>query len=131
MNVLVVDDSKIIRLVLSNTISSYFEKPEWKTLNLFKAEDGLLAMDIMKKEKIDIMFLDWNMPNMNGPEVVAAVRANKEWNKTQIVMATTEGAKAGVLEILKKGANGYIVKPFVEGTVFKTLDTITARMPKS
>jgi len=38
------------------------------------------------------MLLDWNMPNMTGPEVVEAVRAKKEWNKTRIIMATTEGS---------------------------------------
>ncbi len=130
MNVLIVDDSKIVRRVLSNTMKRYFKEPEWKELNLFEAEDGNEAMDVMKQKKVDIMLLDWNMPNMTGPEVVEAVRANKEWNKTRIVMATTEGSKASVLAMIKKGANGYMVKPFQEDAIFKTLDTITARMQK-
>ena len=131
MNLLIVDDSKIVRRVLSNTMKRYFVKPEWKELNLFEAENGLEAMEIMKKEeKIDIMLLDWNMPEMNGPAVVEAVRANKAWNKTRIIMATTEGSKASVLEMIKKGANGYMVKPFQEDAIFKTLHTITARMQK-
>ncbi len=130
MNVLIVDDSKIVRRVLTNTLKRYFTQPEWPELNLFEAEDGLVAMDQMKKEEVDIMLLDWNMPNMNGEQVVDAVRANKEWNKTRIVMATTEGGKANVLKMIKKGANGYMVKPFAEDAIFKTLDTITARMPK-
>ena len=108
----------------------YFKAPEWSELNLFEAEDGNHAMEVMKKEKVDIMLLDWNMPNMTGPEVVEAVRANKEWNKTRIIMATTEGSKASVLEMIKKGANGYMVKPFQEEAIFKTLNTITARMQK-
>lgn len=131
MNLLIVDDSKIVRRVLSNTMTRYFKAPEWKELNLFEAEDGNEAMEVMKKEKVDIMLLDWNMPNMTGPEVVEAVRANKEWNKTRIVMATTEGSKSSVLAMIKKGANGYMVKPFQEEAIFKTMDTITARMPKS
>jgi two-component system chemotaxis response regulator CheY len=130
MNLLIVDDSKIVRRVLSNTVARYFKPPEWKELNLFEAEDGNEAMEVMKKEKIDIMLLDWNMPNMTGPEVVEAVRANKEWNKTRIIMATTEGSKSSVLAMIKKGANGYMVKPFQEEAIFKTLDTVTARMPK-
>jgi two-component system, chemotaxis family, chemotaxis protein CheY len=128
MNVLIVDDSKIVRRVLSNTMKRYFKEPAWSELNLFEAEDGNHAMDVMKKEPVDIMLLDWNMPNMTGPEVVEAVRANKEWNKTRIVMATTEGSKSSVLAMIKKGANGYMVKPFQEEAIFKTLDTITARM---
>lgn len=130
MNILIVDDSKIIRRVLSNVMTRYFKKPTWAELNIFEAEDGLEAMNVMKKEHIDIMLLDWNMPNMNGEQVVDAVRANKEWNKTRIVMATTEGGKASVLKMIKKGSNGYMVKPFQEDVIFKTLDTITARMVK-
>ena len=130
MNVLIVDDSKIVRRVLTNTMKRYFETRNFPDLNLFEAEDGLVAMKQMKKEKIDIVLLDWNMPNMNGEEVVDIVRANKAWNKTRIVMATTEGGKASVLKMIKKGANGYMVKPFKEDVIFKTLETITARMPK-
>ena len=131
MNILIVDDSKIVRRVLTNTMQRYFKAPTWPELNIFEAEDGNFAMDMMKKEKVDIMLLDWNMPNMNGEEVVEAVRANKEWNKTRIIMATTEGSKASVLKMIKKGANGYMVKPFNEEAIFKTMDTITARMPKN
>ncbi len=130
MNLLIVDDSKIVRRVLSNTMKRFFKPPEWSELNLFEAEDGNVAMEVMKKEKIDIMLLDWNMPNMTGPEVVEAVRANKEWNKTRIIMATTEGSKSSVLAMIKKGANGYMVKPFQEEAIFKTLTTITARMKR-
>ena len=130
MNILIVDDSKIVRRVLTNTMKRYFKMKGWEELNLFEAEDGLVAMKQMKKEKIDIVLLDWNMPNMNGEEVVEAIRANKEWMKTRIIMATTEGGKDNVLKMIKKGANGYMVKPFSEEAVFKTLDTITARMIK-
>ena len=131
MNVLIVDDSKIVRRVLSNTMHRYFKAPEWPNgVTLFEAEDGIFAMEHMKKEKIDIVLLDWNMPNMNGEQVVEAIRANKEWMKTRIIMATTEGGKENVLKMIKKGANGYMVKPFNEDAIFKTLDTITARMQR-
>ncbi len=123
MNVLVVDDSTIVRRVLKNVLNKYFEEP-----TLFEAENGEIAMQIMKTEEINIILLDWNMPIMNGEEVVDAVRANKEWNKTRIIMATTEGGKDAVLKLIKKGVNGYMVKPFQEDSIFKTLDTVTARM---
>ena len=58
MNILIVDDSKIVRRVLSNTMARYFKPPEWNELDLFEAEDGLEAMEQMKKEKVDIMPLD-------------------------------------------------------------------------
>jgi len=131
MNILIVDDSKIVRRVLNNTMQRYFKAPAWATLNVFEAEDGVLAMKEMQNHPIDIILLDWNMPNMNGEEVVEAIRANKEWNKTRIIMATTEGSKTSVLKMIKKGANGYMVKPFNEEAIYKTLDTITARMAKA
>ena len=131
MNLLIVDDSKVVRRVLSNTMKRYFNQSKFKDLNLFEAEDGLVAMEVMQKEQIDIMLLDWNMPNMTGEEVVEAVRVNKEWNKTRIIMATTEGSKASVLKMIKKGANGYMVKPFNEEAIFKTMNTITARMAQN
>lgn len=130
MNVLIVDDSKIVRRVLTNTMKRYFKEPKYKKLELFEAQDGLEAMELMKNNDINIMILDWNMPNMNGEQVVESVRANKNWMKTRIIMATTEGSKDDVLKMIKKGANGYMVKPFNEATIFKSLDTITARMPK-
>jgi len=130
MNILIVDDSKIIRRVLTNTVSRFFKKPEWKEVSIYEAEDGSVAIEMMKSHKIDIMLLDWNMPNMTGEEVVESVRANKEWNKTRIIMATTEGSKESVLKMIKKGANGYLVKPFQEEAIFNTLENITARMPK-
>ncbi|MDF1879306.1 response regulator [Sulfurimonas sp. SAG-AH-194-C20] len=130
MNILIVDDSKIVRRVLTNTITRYFKKSDWNELNIYEAEDGNFAMEMMQNKKVNIMLLDWNMPNMNGEEVVEAVRANKEWNKTRIIMATTEGSKESVLKMIKKGANGYMVKPFQEEAIFNTLDNITARMPK-
>jgi len=130
MNILIVDDSKIVRKILTNSVSRFFKQPEWSELNIFEAEDGLKAIEQMKSNNIDIMLLDWNMPNMTGEEVVEIVRANKEWNKTRIIMATTEGTKESVLKMIKKGANGYMVKPFQEEAIFKTLTTITARMPK-
>ncbi len=130
MNVLIVDDSKIVRRVLSNTLPRLAEKLKWDELTLFEAEDGLIALEQMQKNDIDIMLLDWNMPNMNGEEVVDTVRANKAWNKTRIIMATTEGGKDSVIKMIKKGANGYMVKPFKEEAIFKTLQTVSARMPK-
>jgi len=131
MNVLIVDDSKIVRRVLTNTVKRFFTAPSWPNgCNVLEAEDGVVAMDIMKKEEVNIVLLDWNMPNMNGEEVVEAIRANKEWNNTRIIMATTEGGKNSVLKMIKKGANGYMVKPFQEEAIFKTLDTVTARMKK-
>jgi len=125
MNILVVDDSAIVRRVLKNVLNRYFDEP-----TIYEAENGIQAMDVMKTKEVNLMLLDWNMPEMNGEQVVDAVRANKEWNSTRIIMATTEGGKQQVIKMIKKGVNGYMVKPFQEESIFKTLDTVTARMKR-
>lgn len=125
MNILVVDDSMIVRRVLKNILGRYFDAP-----TIHESENGQVAMEIMATKAVDLMFLDWNMPVMDGEAVVNEVRANKEWDKTRIIMATTEGGKQQVMKMIKKGVNGYMVKPFQEENIFKTLDTVTARMPR-
>lgn len=130
MNLLIVDDSKVMRNVIKNFLLGYFKKPDYNNVNIFEAEDGLVAMENIKKENIDIMFLDWNMPNMDGEEVVEAVRANHLWDDVHIIMATTEGSKINVLKAIKKGADGYIVKPFNQEIIYKALDTIIGRETK-
>jgi len=61
---------------------------------------------------IDMLITDWNMPEMNGLELVKKVRADERFKDTPIIMVTTEGGKAEVITALKAGVNNYIVKPF-------------------
>jgi two-component system chemotaxis response regulator CheY len=75
------------------------------------------------------MFLDWNMPIMNGEQVVDIIRANPAYKTTRIIMATTEGGKEGVLRMLKKGVNGYLVKPFQEASILKAVEVLRMRPP--
>jgi two-component system, chemotaxis family, chemotaxis protein CheY len=127
MKFLIVDDSGIIRRILKNTISKYSPGAE-----MYEAENGEEAIKQMEAIKdIDIMFLDWNMPIMTGDQVVNIVRGRKDWNKTRIVMATTEGGKAQVLAMMKKGVNGYIVKPFQEQAIAKTLEQLSSRINRN
>ena len=129
MNILIVDDSRIIRIVLIDSIVRYFENHKNK-VNIFEAENGIEAIEQMKNEDINIMFLDWNMPRMTGEEVIKVVRGNKQWNNTRIIMATTEGEKSKIIQVIKNGVNGYVLKPLKEENIFKALDTIVSRMSK-
>lgn len=109
MRFLVVDDSTTMRRIITNVISQLgIDKSD-----IFEAEDGKVALKILDSgEKIDILLTDWNMPNMNGLELVKAVRKNPNFGKIPILMITTEGGKAEVVNALKAGVNNYIVKPF-------------------
>ncbi|NOQ32196.1 MAG: response regulator [Helicobacteraceae bacterium] len=126
MFILVVDDSKIARQIIVNSVNKYFSERN-KIIKIYEAEDGVKALEMLNIFSIDIMFLDVNMPIMGGEEVLLNVRANPEYNKLKIIMATTEGSKNSVLQMMKR-ANGYLVKPVQEKALVATLTKLTARM---
>lgn len=116
MKFIVVDDSKLMRSIITNRI-----KQHAADATILEAEDGCEALKILEEnEDTGYMFTDWNMPNMNGLELVKAVRANRSYAHMKIVMATTEGDKTKVIEAAKAGIDGYIVKPF-QGDVLKSV----------
>lgn len=125
MKILLVDDSSTIRRVLSNVLSRMFKDG----VGFLEAENGEVALNVLRENSdIDLIFLDYNMPIMNGEEFLTAVRAQKEYNGIRIVMCTTEAEKTTVLTLMKKGVNGYIVKPFSPDIVRKAIAPIVARM---
>jgi two-component system chemotaxis response regulator CheY len=125
MNILIVDDSLIMRRVIRGAVENYFEH-----VSVHEAENGQVAVDIVKTTPIDIIFLDWNMPIMDGEEALEAIRADHSFKNIRIIMATTEGTKDKVMKIIKKGASGYLVKPFQEAGIKAMLDKIVPRMKR-
>lgn len=116
MKVLVVDDSVIMRRIISNNLKMA------GFTQIVEAGNGAEGLENL--EGIDLILTDWNMPVMDGLTFVKEVRKNG--SKTPIVMITTEGTKTEVMEALKSGVNNYIVKPFTPETfVEKIKSTIT------
>ena len=105
MHFLVVDDSSTMRRILCNTLGSI-------GYNTTEAEDGLDALKKLKDQKFDAIMTDWNMPKMDGLQLVRTLRAMEEYKNTPIIMVTTEGGKREVITAIKEGVNNYIVKPF-------------------
>ena len=105
MHFLVVDDSSTMRRILCNTIGTIGYEAT-------AAEDGLDALEKIKSQKFDVIMTDWNMPKMNGLELLQKLRAMEEYKTTPIIMVTTEGGKREVITAIKAGASNYIVKPF-------------------
>lgn len=102
---LVVDDSSTMVRIISNTLKRIGIK------KVYTASDGVEGLKEFNSNKdISIVLTDWNMPNMNGLDLVKAIRKKDE--DIPIVMITTEGGKAEVITALKAGASQYIVKPF-------------------
>lgn len=124
MKLLIVDDSGVIRRVLENHLTNIIPDSTF-----VQAADGVEGLQKLKSNPdIDIVFLDVNMPNMKGDEMLAKMRNIPEYNKIRVIMATTEAQKKDVIRIMKIGANGYLVKPFQAESITKSLQPILAKM---
>jgi len=102
---LVVDDSRVIRMVARKIIEDL-------KMTCDEAEDGLLAVEAVKRSMPDIVLLDWNMPNMNGLEFLKALRAMPNGAGPVVIFCTTENDLDHITAALSEGANEYIMKPF-------------------
>ncbi len=119
MKFLVVDDSSTMRRIIKNTLGRLGHK------DILEAEDGAVAWKVMNENSdIDILVTDWNMPEMNGLELVQKVRAEEKYEDMPIIMVTTEGGKTEVITALKAGVNNYIVKPFTPQVLKEKLEAV-------
>ena len=111
--VLVVDDSRIMRNIVKNTFTD-LKIP----CDFLEAENGAKAYHLLETNKVSIIFLDWNMPEMDGMQFLKKVRAMPNYKDLPIIMVTSEAAKYNVVEALLSGATDYIIKP-VHEKIFK------------
>ncbi|MEA3383949.1 MAG: response regulator [Campylobacterota bacterium] len=117
MRILIVDDSSTMRRIIGNVVQQLGVAKD----DFDEAEDGVVAWKLFQeKNNYDVVLTDWNMPNMNGLELVKTIRAQDK--KIPIVMITTEGGKGEVITALKAGVNNYIVKPFSADILKEKLD---------
>ncbi len=116
MKVLTVDDSSVVRKIIRGAV-------EVLEYQLLEAEDGYEALDILEKQYVDVklILLDWNMPGINGFELLKSIKENKKYKKIPVMMVTTESEKENIIQAIQAGACHYLVKPF-------TMDELTKRM---
>ena len=118
--ILIVDDSRIMRNIVKNTFSE-LKIP----CQFIEAENGKKAYQTLETNKIDLILLDWNMPEMDGMEFLRKVRNMPDYKDLPIIMVTSESAKYNVVEALQNGATDYIVKPIREKVFLEKLSEIT------
>lgn len=107
MKVLVVDDSSTMRRILQNCLAEAGYK------DVVQASDGIEALDVLAKDKsVDLMLVDWHMPNMDGFTLLQEVKGRPDYKNIKIIMVTTQAEKQSVVEALQAGASSYVVKPF-------------------
>lgn len=108
MRALIVDDSKMVRMILSKHLKEL-------QFEVLEAGDGQEAIErLYHGEQVDLMLVDWNMPVMDGYELLCAVRANVLLSHIKIMMVTTESSMEQVQKALTAGANEYLMKPFTK-----------------
>lgn len=116
-NILIVDDSTAIRKILQRVL----RQAEVPLGQIHEAGDGVQALEIMKANGVDLVLSDINMPNMDGLQLLAQIKANPQWQSVQVVMVTTEGNQARVMEAVGLGAVGYVRKPFTADQIKEKL----------
>jgi two-component system chemotaxis response regulator CheY len=116
---LVVDDSKTIRIILGRILKEL-------GYEVCEASNGKEALKVMESEKatVDLVLADWNMPEMNGLELLKQLRQDPEFAALKVVMVTTETELDHMVSALEAGANEYVMKPFTKDILKEKLELI-------
>jgi len=108
VNILVVDDSLPMRSVIMKTIKA----SGFGAANFFQAPDGAKALEELRSEWMDLVITDYNMPEMNGGELIMEMKKDDDLSSIPVIVVTTEGSREKVEEFEKMGADAYVKKPF-------------------
>jgi two-component system, chemotaxis family, chemotaxis protein CheY len=112
---LIIDDSKAMRGILGRMLRAL-------EFEVVEASNGREAMErLWATGKVDLVLVDWNMPEMNGIEFVHAVRADHLYDGVLLMMVTTETEMENVVRALAAGANEYVMKPFTQDVILEKL----------
>ena len=122
MKVLVVDDFSTMRRIIKNLLR------DLGFTNISEADDGNTALPMLKAGDFDFVVTDWNMPVMQGIDLLKAIRADEKLSHIPVLMVTAEAKKDQIVMAAQAGVNGYIVKPFTAATLSAKLDKIFQRI---
>lgn len=125
MSILVVDDFPTMRRIVRSLLK------ELGFTNVEEAEDGQEALTKLRGgEGIQFVISDWNMPNLDGLEMLKQIRADEALKHMPVLMITAEAKKDNIIAAAQAGANGYIVKPFTAATLEEKLNKIFDKLGK-
>jgi two-component system chemotaxis response regulator CheY len=108
VNVLIVDDSAAIRKILQRVLF----QTDVPIGQVYEAGNGVEALQTLRSHQVQLILSDINMPEMDGLQLLSTVKGTPEFKDLPVVMITTEGAQAKVMQAVSLGAIGYVRKPF-------------------
>ncbi|MEI6145577.1 MAG: chemotaxis protein CheY [Methylococcales bacterium] len=124
MRFLVVDDFSTMRRIIRNLLK------ELGYNNVDEAEDGSMALAKLNRDTYDFIVSDWNMPVMDGLELLKAVRADAKLAHIPMLMVTAEAKKENIIAAAQAGASSYVVKPFTAATLDEKISKILEKLNK-
>ncbi|MEQ8289351.1 MAG: chemotaxis response regulator CheY [Gammaproteobacteria bacterium] len=122
MNILIVDDFSTMRRIIKNLLR------DLGFTNTSEADDGTTALPMLQTGKYDFLVTDWNMPGMQGIDLLKAVRSDPNLAALPVLMVTAESKRDQIVEAAQAGVNGYVVKPFTAATLKEKIDKIFERI---
>ena len=96
--------------------------------NVSEADDGNTALPMLQNGDFDFVITDWNMPGMQGIDLLREIRADESLSHIPVLMVTAEAKRDQIIEAAQAGVNGYIVKPFTAATLKEKLDKVFERL---
>jgi two-component system chemotaxis response regulator CheY len=118
MKILVVDDMSTMRRIIKNIMK------QLGFANVEEAENGQDALDKLKADTFGFVISDWNMPVMNGIQLLRAIRADEKLKAVPVLMVTAEAQKENLIEAIQAGVSNYIVKPFTAEVLQEKMNKI-------
>ena len=118
MKVLIVDDSLESRMLLGKILTKAFN------VQIIEVAQGKDALNKLSKEKPDVVFLDYEMPDMNGKEILQSIRSMPDFLNLPVVMVTSHSEKDLVRELLSYKVSAYLLKPLSEDYIVKHISIL-------
>lgn len=122
MKILVVDDFSTMRRIIKNLLR------DLGFTNIQEADDGSTALPMLKQGGFDFVVTDWNMPGMQGIDLLRAIRADPNLKNIPVLMVTAEAKKGQIITAAQAGVNGYVIKPFTAAILKEKLVKIFERL---
>lgn len=122
MKILIVDDFSTMRRIVKNLLRDLGFN------HTAEADDGQSAWPMLQTGKFDFLVTDWNMPVMDGLELLKTVRADEKLKDMPVLMVTAEAKRDQIVIAAQAGVNGYVVKPFTAIILKEKIDKIFERL---